>query len=70
MYLANVACSAVADCGAGRKHGTLHVYPGCDEAARTYCPYEDGSSERSKEIINQHKAVNAALMQTNGIKPV
>ena len=34
------------------------------------CPYEDGSSERSKEIINQHRAVKAALMQTKGIKPV
>ena len=34
-------------------------------------PYvEDGPSDRSKEIINQHRAVNAALMKTSGTKPV
>ena len=30
----------------------------------------EGSSERSKEIISQHRAVKAALMKTNGTKPV
>ena len=37
---------------------------------RPYPYIEAGSSERSKEIINQHRAVKAALMQTKGIKPV
>ena len=53
------------------KYGTLHVHSSCDEAARTYCSFIKGlPSERSKETINQHKAVNAALMKTNGTKPV
>jgi len=33
-------------------------------------PYEAVPSERSKEIINQHRAVKAALMKTKGTKPV
>ena len=49
----------------------LHVYSNCDEAARTYCSsIETVPSERSKEIISQHRAVKAALTQTKGTKPV
>jgi len=70
MCLADVGCLAVADCGAERKYRTLHVYSSCDETARTCCPYEDCPSDRSKEIISQHRAVNAVLMKTRGTKPV
>ena len=47
----------------------MHVYSSCDGATRTYCPSIEGvPSDRSKEIISQHRAVKAALMKTNGDK--
>ena len=50
--------------------GEVHIGLAGDVTRHGRCPYENGSSERSKEIINQHRAVNAALMKTRGIKPV